>query len=69
MGKLLKMALDAMPSVSKKYAAAGAVALLILFKQELQLDEQQVQDLVALAMTYVGAQAVVDTALVAKDKK
>lgn len=69
MRHLLKITLDSIPPVSKKYAAAIACAMLVLFKAELQLDDEQIQDLVALSMTYVGAQAVVDTALAAKGLK
>ena len=66
---ILKLILDSVPTASKKYSAAAACGLLVLFKTELQLDDTQVQDLVALCMTYVGAQAVVDTALAAKGNK
>lgn len=69
MKHLLKITLDSIPPVSKKYAAAAVCGLLILFKNELQLDESSVQDLVSVCMTYVAAQAVVDTALAAKGNK
>lgn len=69
MKHILKLILDSVPTASKKYSAAAACALVVLFQAELQLDEAQVKDLVALAMTYVGAQAVVDTALAAKGSK
>lgn len=69
MGKILKMILEAVPPVSKKYAAAIACGLIVLFKQELSLEESQITDLVLICATYIGGQAAVDVALVAKGKK
>ena len=69
MGKILRMVLEVIPPVSKKYAAAIACGLIVLFKQELMLEEAQISDLVLICASYIGGQAAVDVALVAKGKK